>query len=214
MEYDTLLATLRRSQTRARTLEDKQVASDLEINALSEERVRLLAQIADLEQNVLEISKSRDDFRQATVKEGAQYVKIVRMASRLEMMAAEERREWTRRLKESEEAKAQAYQKGLKAGHATAAAGSGVDQTGQGAGETPRHQVLPDDTTEYLKREVQRLRVRCNDFAATLQRIRREAQRVGEAAATLASSGERILEDANGAFVNGEPPDTGGRASS
>ena len=62
------------------------------------------AQVIELERDVEELVRSRDEFRQAAVQEGAQYVEIVKKASRLEEMAAEERKNWNK-LKEDMERK-------------------------------------------------------------------------------------------------------------
>jgi len=190
-EHNKLHSAYRRSQMRARTLEEKQVTSDREINTLSEDHARLLAQIAELEQGVSDLSKSRDEFRQATVKEGAQYEQIVKQASQLEKMAGEERREWTRRLKESEAGRAQAYLSVLEAGKLAAAQqSSSADQ-----------QASPDEgSVEDLKREVRRLSGRCGDLASTLRSIRSEAQRVSEAVGDLGPASNRILDHVNGAL--------------
>ncbi|KAH6682089.1 hypothetical protein B0J14DRAFT_463223, partial [Halenospora varia] len=93
-EHDKLLAAYSRSQTRASALEKKHNVSDAEIISLAEEKLRLQAQVLELEKDVEDLSKSRDECRQAAVQEGAQYVKIVRKASQLEEMAAEERKNW------------------------------------------------------------------------------------------------------------------------
>lgn len=186
-EHDKLLAALRRSQTRAHTLEEKQVSSDLEVNQLSEERVRLLAQIAELEQTILEVSKTRDEFRQAAVKEGAQYVKIVRMASRLEMMAGEERKDWKRQMAESK-AKTEALQSRMQT--------SSSAHT-EGSAET---QAAYDGFVEELKLEVQRLRAKCVGYEAAMMNIRAEGQRFGEAVATLGSAGGQILASVDAAI--------------
>lgn len=93
-EHDKLLAAYSRSQTRASALEKKHNVSDAEIISLTEEKLRLQAQVLELEKDVEDLSKSRDECRQAAVQEGAQYVKIVRKASQLEEMAAEDRKNW------------------------------------------------------------------------------------------------------------------------
>jgi hypothetical protein len=188
-EHDKLLAALRRSQTRAHTLEEKQVNSDLEVNTLSEERVRLLAQISELEASVAEVSKTRDEFRQAAVKEGAQYVKIVRMASTLEMMAGEERKDWKRQMNESK-AKIETLQDNLRS-------------TGAGqAISSPEARAAYDDSIEELKREVVRLRARCADFEAVLRGIRVQGQRLGESVAQLGSAGGSILSSVDHALAD------------
>jgi hypothetical protein len=192
-EHDKLLAALRRSQTRARTLEEKQVASDLEINTLAEERVRLLTQVQELEQSIADVSKSRDEFRQAAVKGGAQYVKIVRMASQLEMMAGEERREWRRKLEESKAT--------IDTLRERAAAPAGPDGTAGEFETLPSGEAGPEDE---LKKEVQRLRVRCAEMETALKNIRTESQRFGEAVVTLSTAGARMSDSLSS--VLGDPP--------
>ena len=93
-EHDKLLAAFSRSQTRASALEKKHSVSDNEIINLAEEKVRLQSQVADLEKDIEDLTRSRDDARQSAVKEGVQYVEIVKKASQLEEMAAEERKAW------------------------------------------------------------------------------------------------------------------------
>lgn len=95
-EHDKLLAAFSRSQLRASALEKKHAVSDGEIISLTEEKMRLQIQVVELERDVDELSRSRDQFRQAAVQEGAQYVEIVKKASRLEEMAGEERKQWAK----------------------------------------------------------------------------------------------------------------------
>jgi chromosome segregation ATPase len=193
-EHDKLLAALRRSQTRARALEEKQVASDLEINTLAEERVRLLTQVQELEQSIADVSKSRDDFRQMAVKGGAQYVKIVRMASQLEMMAGEERREWKRKL-EVNKATIEALRERQHISH-PADGPPGEAQTASSGEASPG-----DD----LKKELQRLRVRCAEMETALKSIRTESNRVGDAITTLSTAGVRISESVCSVLVDPPP---------
>jgi hypothetical protein len=196
-EHDKLLAALRRSQTRARALEDKQVASDLEINNLAEERVRLLTQAQELEQSIADISKSRDEFRQAAVKGGAQYVKIVRMASQLEMMAGEERREWKRKLGEQK---------------ATIEALQALPQGSRPVGDFPELTAGSSESgggnAEDLRREIQHLRIRCVEMETTLRNIRSGSNRFRETVANLSDFGEKIFESVDTALANAPPLET------
>ncbi|RFU26226.1 hypothetical protein B7463_g10130, partial [Scytalidium lignicola] len=95
-EHDKLLAAFLRSQTRASALEKKHAVSDGEIISLTEEKLRLQGQVQELEKDVEELARSRDEFRQAAVQEGAQYIEIVKKATRLEEIASEERKNWSR----------------------------------------------------------------------------------------------------------------------
>ena len=94
-EHDELLAAFARFQTRANALEKKHTVSDSEIVNLTEEKLRLQAQVIEMERELENLARSRDEYRQAAVHGGAQYVEIVKMASRLERMSAEERKHWT-----------------------------------------------------------------------------------------------------------------------
>lgn len=185
-EHDKLLSTLRRSQTRARTLEEKAVASDLEINTLAEERVRLLTQVQELEQQVTEVGKSRDEFREAAVRGGKQYVEIVRMASRIEMLAGEERREWKRKMEENQ-AIIDALRKSQES-QTPAAESADVIPEGQGTSDA--------GSGDDLRKEVQRLRSRCAEMESMLTKIRGQRARFGDAMTALNAAGERIFDTA------------------
>lgn len=202
IEHDKLLAALRRSQARARALEEKQVASDLEINTLAEERVRLLTQVQELEQNIAEVSKSREEFRQAAVKGGAQYVKIVRMASQLEMMASEERREWKKKIEEKSDT-IEALQEAMRAGRDAAPPSKDIpksntasDGTGSGG----------DISMEEFTKEIQRLGRRCAEMEAALWSVRSESYRFSEAMATLSLTSDRIQKSVGDGLGNAVVP--------
>lgn len=107
-EHDKLLAAYSRSQTRASALEKKHNVSDAEIISLTEEKLRLQAQVLDLERDVEDLTRSRDACRQSAVQEGVQYVEIVRQASHLEERTAEERKKWNE-LKEEMEKQIDAF---------------------------------------------------------------------------------------------------------
>lgn len=106
-EHNKLLAAFARSQTRASTLEKKHCVSDNEIVDLTEDKMRLQNQVMDLERDVEELSRSRDESRRTAVQEGTQYVEIVDNASRLEKMRAVEAKAWNE-MKEEMEKKIQA----------------------------------------------------------------------------------------------------------
>ncbi|KAF4633796.1 hypothetical protein G7Y89_g4317 [Cudoniella acicularis] len=94
-EHDKLLAEYSRSQIREYALEQNKLASEAEIMSLSEDKVRLQQQVAELEKDVENLSRSRDEYRQAGVQECAQYAEIVRKASQLEEMATQQRKKWS-----------------------------------------------------------------------------------------------------------------------
>jgi cell division septum initiation protein DivIVA len=196
-EHDKLLAAFQRSQTRASALEKKHAVSDSEIISLTEEKLRLQQQVIDLEQDVEELSRSRDEFRQAAVQEGSQYVKIVERATKLEEIAGEEKRIWNK-LRDDMEKRIEL----LSAGRGTENTGpaTSVDITSVAEGtemNTPASSVdLPTETknentiephplaptsypliaseesVEDLKEEIRRLRKRYAEVENTLQSIR------------------------------------------
>ncbi len=93
-EHDTLLSAFSRSQTRCATLDKKFQVSDVEINNLTEDRMRLQASVEGLEIQVEDLIKSRDEARKQSVANGGQYMKILAMASKLEAQGAADRKSW------------------------------------------------------------------------------------------------------------------------
>ena len=201
-EHDKLLAAFSRSQIRASALEKKHAVSDTEIISLTEEKLRLQTQVVDLERDVEELSRSRDEFRQAAVQEGSQYVEIVKKASRLEEMASEERKAWNK-LKEDMERRIEALSTGkAKIDGASGAISSDYTfsrrVTDDMDTDTPASSVddlkvellnetripgatshpldTPQESAEDLKEEIQRLRERCREFEDALRAIRNDGR--------------------------------------
>jgi hypothetical protein len=201
-EHDKLLAAFSRSQTRASALEKKHAVSDSEIIGLTEEKLRLQTQVIDLEREVEELSRSRDESRQAAVQEGAQYVEIVKKASRLEEIRVDERKSWNG-LKEDMERRIQELSKDRVRNHIGGGLPPGEDVT--------RHMRIIDDidtdtpaspvdmkveppseprsaevtsnskesrqpSVEELKSEIQRLRERCTKVESALRTIRSDSR--------------------------------------
>lgn len=184
-EHDKLLAALSRSQTRSRALEEKQVVADNEVNVLSEDRNRLMDRIAELEKEVSEVSEARDEYRNAGVKEGKQYVEIVRMASRLELMAAEERKAMVADLAEKEKQLMQRAELSIITG------GSVAQQP------APRHS---DEV-------VLQLNAKCAKYEAALKHIRRKKQRIDDIMSELGSAGTDISQSLSGVLAD-EPEES------
>ena len=93
-EHQNLLSTLSRSQSQVAALDNKLVASDVEINDLNEGRLRLQAQIATLEAQVEEIQQIREDAHTQSITEGAQYMQIMAMSSKLQAQGASDLHKW------------------------------------------------------------------------------------------------------------------------
>ncbi|KZF25102.1 hypothetical protein L228DRAFT_265580 [Xylona heveae TC161] len=99
-EHDNVLGALSRSRTRCAALEKKCQASESEFNSLAEERLKLQGQIENLDSQIEELMKSRDEARKQSVANGGQYMKIMAMAGKLEAQGSADRQRW--KLKEEE----------------------------------------------------------------------------------------------------------------
>lgn len=161
-EHDKLLAALSRSKTRFRALEEKQAVADCEVNTLSEDRSRLLDRIAELEKEVLEVSEARDESRNAGIKEGKQYIEIVKMASRLELMAAEERKLM-----------------------AVALAENGRQAMQKAEPEVGVERLPKEPSLRALEEDVHHLRTKCANYETTLKDIRREERCINDVITAL-----------------------------
>ena len=93
-EHDKLLAAFSRSQIRCATLEKKSQVSDREINELSDERKSLQDQINMYEGQMHELQTSRDEACKQSALNGAQYMQIMNMSSRLQAQAARDLKKW------------------------------------------------------------------------------------------------------------------------
>ncbi len=217
-EHDKLLAAFSRSQTRASALEKKHAVSDTEIINLSEEKLRLQSQVIELEGDIEEVSRSRDEYRQAAVQEGAQYVQIVKKASQLEEIAAEERKEWNR-LKGEMEARIESLltEKGLPRSHfpgdtegklenAPASLGQSTDRNpNDKPGNDSKSSSLPKDLDEernrVLEDEIQHLRWRYTEMELILRTVQKEGQNMQRTLETLGLAGKSILEEVDKLLV-------------
>lgn len=222
-EHDKLLAAFSRSQTRASTLEKKHAVSDNEIMNLTEEKLRLQAQVMDLEREVEELSRSRDGFRQAAVEEGAQYIEIVNKASQLEEMRTGETRAWNRTKEEMERkiTALSARSRGNSSGEEAASTKFGnvtrdAEEVDMGTGQpadpmgnikiehtglppldesTSHASDLPEESAESLKREIRRLRERCTQAEKALRQIRDDSRSMAELVQGIKNRADAATED-------------------
>ncbi|KAH7418272.1 hypothetical protein BKA64DRAFT_194966 [Cadophora sp. MPI-SDFR-AT-0126] len=212
-EHNKLLAAFSRSQTRASALEKKHSVSDTEIISLTEEKLRLQSQVVELERDVEELARSRDEFRQAAVQEGAQYVEIVKRASRLEEVAGEERKGWNK-LKLEMEQKIEALSGGS----------SRMDGPPSGSGQlvnvathtsdvdshtelkleptsdsrpTSHSEIVRHESNQALEEEIRRLRSRCAEVEGALRAVREDSRNMEEMIEALGLAGKSILERAD-----------------
>lgn len=218
-EHNELLQAFSRSQIRANTLEKKHSDADSEIISLTEEKLRLQSQVIDLERSVKDLARSRDEFRQAAVQEGAQYVQIVEKASRLEQVAAEERKSWNR-LKVEMEERIEELSVGTKQTHGTAPADGSISaahviNTQPSSGSIPAElKTEPVTESTYsarslkdvnndLKDEIQRLRTRCAEVEDTLRTVRDESRNMEGIVEALGLARKSILQQADEALGSG-----------
>lgn len=221
-EHDKLLAAFSRSQTRASALEKKHAVSDSEIISLSEEKMRLQTQVIELERDVEELSRTRDECREAAVQEGKQYVEIVKKASQLEELAAEERKSWTKMKAEMEQTI-----NALRAGASTSdvalhnatlptltqiiddvdTPASSVEAQTElkieamvDVGPTSYPQEFLQESNDELKEEIRRLRSRCAEVESALRAVRDDSRKMEGIIEALGLAGKSILERADRAL--------------
>jgi chromosome segregation ATPase len=152
-------------------LEENQVFAENEISSLADERVRLTDRIAELETEVSEVSKARDEYRNAGVREGKQYVEIVRMASQLELKAAEERRQLV-------------------------AALAGKNGQARQTSEPGMH--MQEAAAGVLENEVRQLRTQCANYELALKDIQQENRRIDDVIATFLSTRAEVEKSLKG----------------
>ncbi|KAK0129797.1 hypothetical protein ONS96_000349 [Cadophora gregata f. sp. sojae] len=213
-EHNKLLAAFSRSQTRASALEKKHSVSDTEIISLTEEKLRLQSQVVELERDVEELARSRDEFRQAAVQEGAQYVEIVKRASRLEEAAGEERKGWNK-LKLAMEQKIEELSGGssrmdvtrgsseqlVNVNTPTSDFDSQAELKLEPAGDTrptSHPQLVQQQSNEALEEEIRILRHRVAEVETALGAVRDESRNMEGIVEALGLAGKSILEKADG----------------
>lgn len=221
-EHDKLLAAFSRSQTRASALEKKHAVSDSEIISLSEEKMRLQTQVIELERDVEELSRTRDECRQAAVQEGAQYVEIVKKASQLEELAAEERKTWSKMKAEMEQT-IEALRVGDSPSDIVLLTAANIPVphiiadvntlafsveaqsdfnteplTDTGPTSHPKGILL--ESNDELKEEIRRLRSRCAEVESALRAVKDNSRKMEGIIEALGLAGRSILERADRAL--------------
>ncbi|KAL3423662.1 hypothetical protein PVAG01_05409 [Phlyctema vagabunda] len=192
-EHDKLLAAFSRSQTRSSALEKKHAVSDGEIINLTEEKLRLQQQVVELERDVEDLTRSRDEFRQAAVQESAQYIEIVKKATHLEQMTGEERKAW-KVLKREFEQKIDF----LESRRADELRATGVTLKIEGSSSDAVVAVPPSGDHSELLQEVRRLRSRCTKAEDALRAVRADAERL---VGSLNIAGRSIMEQVDSSLV-------------
>lgn len=217
-EHNKLLAAFSRSQTRASALEKKHQVSDTEIISLTEEKLRLQSQVTELEKDIEELARSRDEYRQAAVQGGAQYVEMIKKASRLEEMADEERKAWAQLKTEMEQRieslMARTHQKdGTNSSHISHAGYRElpVDDINtppssiEGQSSLKAEPAIDMASISYstqepdieLKEEIRHLRNRCAEAEDALRTIRDDSRNMEDIVEALGLAGKSIMERAD-----------------
>jgi len=198
-EYDSLLQKLERQRTKCATLEKKFEVSDVEINSLTDEKEKLQAQVAAAEYQVEELQESRDETRRQLVANGAQYMRIMEMANRLQAQSAEDKKRW-----EGERAELQQRIKVLEEAMVI-----GSDSQNPERSTSPPNAVIvglgpvnssTTETINVLRAEISRLRIRTQTLESALQTMREESLSIQAAAKKLMESGGKIEQATKGAL--------------
>lgn len=208
-EYDSLLQTLEQQRTKCTTLEKKFEVSDVEINSLTDEKERLQGQVTMMESQVEELQQSRDEVRRQLVANGAQYMRIMEMANRLQAQGAEDKKKWDAERTDLEQ-RIRLLEEAMVTGteHPTPDA-----EHHSSVSPTPRSITLShnpasssssqSETINVLRAEVGRLRSRTQTLEAALQTMRRESISIQTAARQLMDSGSKLVDVAQGAVGGG-----------
>jgi predicted nucleic acid-binding Zn-ribbon protein len=203
-EYDSLLQKLERQRTKCATLEKKFEVSDVEINSLTDEKERLQTQVATLETQVEGLQQSRDEARHQLVANGAQYMRIMEMANRLQGQGAEDKKKWEaekigmeQRIRLLEEAMVTgAEQTPSEADNSSCASPGVFSVVHSHKSVTPS--ASQSETINVLRAEVGRLRSRTQTLETALQTMRTESISIQIAAQQLVESGGRLEGVAQG----------------
>jgi len=176
--------------------------SDVEINTLTDEKEKLQAQVIALEAQVAELTQGRDEARRQLVANGAQYMKIVEMASQLQAQGADDRKKWDRekeelasRIRVLEASVSQTSLPALPREAVEAQSteeSEGMEEIQIGQTTTPASSSVSDRAVESLRVEVINLKSRNEALENTLRTLRDESRFMQEAAQGVAGVGERI----------------------
>ncbi|KAF2476508.1 uncharacterized protein BDR25DRAFT_66709 [Lindgomyces ingoldianus] len=207
-EYDSLLQKLERQRTKCATLEKKFEVSDVEINSLTDEKEKLQAQVATLEHQVEELQESRDEARRQLVANGAQYMRIMEMANRLQTQSADDKKRWEAEKLELEQ-RIRVLEEAMVTG-----SDRPTNQAGAASASDPPPSIIiahnpelsssaptsPAETINVLRSEIGRLRTRTQTLEHALQTLREESISIQAAARKLVESGGKIEKASQGAI--------------
>jgi len=210
-EYDSLLQKLERQRTKCATLEKKFEVSDVEINSLTDEKEKLQAQVIVLENQVEDLQQSRDEARRQLVANGAQYMRIMEMANRLQAQSADDKKRWEAERGELEQ-RIKILEEAMVTGSEQPARETGPDSAANPPSITLSHNHINSskptsssasssaETIHVLRVEIGRLRSRTQTLEVALQTMREESISIQAAAKQLVESGDKIENVSQGAL--------------
>jgi chromosome segregation ATPase len=208
-EYDSLLQKLERQRAKCATLEKKFEVSDVEINSLTDEKEKLQMQLSTLETQVEEIQQSRDESRRQLVANGAQYMRIMEMANRLQAQGAEDKKKWEAERTELEQ-RIHTLEEAMVTGteNTPSEAENHSSASPVNSSVTLLHNPAASNTSQLetinvLRAEVGRLRSRTQALETALQTMRRESISIQAAARQLGDSSDMIENVAQGVIGTG-----------
>ena len=201
-EHEKLLAAYSRSQTRCAALDKKSQVSDAEINNLTEDRIRLQTQIDALDQQVEELQESRDEAHKHSVANGAQYMQIMSMSSRLQAQSAADLKKWKSDRDEWAQEKEELLAKVAtleKTGGVARVHKPELNKAGQSVDEQNAADEAELSTMSFdrLKEEITFLRRSKREAEVVIQAFRDEGGVISRLIEELGSAGERLLKIGN-----------------
>lgn len=213
-EYEALLQKLERQKTKCATLEKKFEVSDVEINSLTEEKEKLQTQVVNMEGQVEELQQSRDEARRQLIANGAQYMRIMEMANRLQSQGAEDKKKWEAEKRELEQ-RIRVLEEAMVTGgsddqnHTQISGLQQQHQTNISLFPRPIGSLLPNnnnyaaisfssqaETISVLRGEVGRLRARTQTLESAVRTMQRESISIQTAARQLVDSSDRVKDTA------------------
>lgn len=209
-EYEDLLQKLERQKSKCATLEKKFEVSDVEINSLTEEKEKLQTQVANMEGQVEELQQSRDEARRQLIANGAQYMRIMEMANRLQSQSADDKKKWEAEKMELEQ-RIRVLEEAMVTGdqfHPTSRAKAGSPSTRPNDAMENNYNISTSsasqmETVNVLRGEVSRLRARTQVLESAVRTMQRESISIQTAARQLVDSSERVKGAAEGVMGEG-----------
>ena len=164
-------------------------------------------QVATLEIQVEELQQSRDEARRQLVANGAQYMRIMEMANRLQGQGAEDKKKWEaerseleQRIHILEEAMVSGTEQTPPVPENRSSHSPGLSTAAALSPNVATSSVSQSATINVLRAEVGRLRSRTQTLEAALQIMRRESISIQAAAKQLVESGGRLESAAQNAI--------------